>query len=396
MKKILIYGMLAFLGVSLSACHKHHDPSYDDVTPPEVAVAPNTLSGIVTDMQGNPIAGATVRLGSESATTGENGVYEFGNVTEGTYTLSASAKDMFEATGSLTVDKSATTRHYVWNATLARVNKTSFNVTVADGGQGQVESDALKGNDEGKVDISVNVPDNVVPEDTEISITPIYTEASASVRSAAEEETLLIGATLACSDPSLSLSQDIELTFALDSSIASSVTTKKYVNGRWVEAPHSVTDGNVVISTRDFTSYGIFLKVNVSTTLSTEKLVFAQSQWDNLYGRNDMNVEEASFSYKIGTQITSKATNKLEGLLIEHLARLFGTTVTEAQGSYPINVTLPVGTALTVEGAQERSDVTVSANSKSVTGTSYGTVNVRVTTYNRNHNGGGSSLPGQG
>lgn len=396
MKKILIYGMLAFLGVSLSACHKHHDPSYDDVTPPEVAVAPNTLSGIVTDMQGNPIAGATVRLGSESATTGENGVYEFGNVTEGTYTLSASAKDMFEATGSLTVAKSATTRHYVWNATLARVNKTSFNVTVADGGQGQVESDALKGNDEGKVDISVNVPDNVVPEDTEISITPIYTEASASVRSAAEEETLLIGATLACSDPSLSLSQDIELTFALDSSIASSVTTKKYVNGRWVEAPHSVTDGNVVISTRDFTSYGIFLKVNVSTTLSTEKLLFAQSEWDNLYGRTDMNVEEASFSYKLGTQITSKATNKLEGLLIEHLARLFGATVTEAQGSYPINVTLPVGTALTVEGAQERSDVTVSANSKSVTGTSYGTVNVRVTTYNRNHNGGGSSLPGQG
>lgn len=396
MKKILIYGMLAFLGVSLSACHKHHDPSYDDVTPPEVAIAPNTLSGIVTDMQGNPIAGATVRLGSESATTGEDGVYEFGNVTEGTYTLSASAKDMFEATGSLTVDKSATTRHYVWNATLARVNKTSFNVTVAGGGQGQVESDALKGNDDGKVDISVNVPDNVVPEDTEISITPIYTEASASVRSAAEEETLLIGATLACSNPSLTLSQDIELTFALDSSIASSVTTKKYVNGRWVEAPHSVTDGNVVISTRDFTSYGIFLKVNVSTTLSTEKLVFAQSQWDNLYGRNDMNVEEASFSYKIGTQITSKATNKLEGLLIEHLARLFGTTVTEAQGSYPINVTLPVGTALTVEGAQERSDVTVSANSKSVTGTSYGTVNVRVTTYNRNHNGGGSSLPGQG
>lgn len=396
MKKILIYGMLAFLGVSLSACHKHHDPSYDDVTPPEVAVAPNTLSGIVTDMQGNPIAGATVRLGSESATTGEDGVYEFGNVTEGTYTLSASAKDMFEATGSLTVDKSATTRHYVWNATLARVNKTSFNVTVADGGQGQVESDALKGNDEGKVDISVNVPDNVVPEDTEISITPIYTEASASVRSAAEEETLLIGATLACSDPSLSLSQDIELTFALDSSIASSVTTKKYVNGRWVEAPHSVTDGNVVISTRDFTSYGIFLKVNVSTTLSTEKLLFAQSEWDNLYGRTDMNVEEASFSYKLGTQITSKATNKLEGLLIEHLARLFGATVTETEGSYPINVTLPVGTALTVEGAQERSDVTVSANSKSVTGTSYGTVNVRVTTYNRNHNGGGSSLPGQG
>lgn len=396
MKKILIYGMLAFLGVSLSACHKHHDPSYDDVTPPEVAVAPNSLSGIVTDMQGNPIAGATVRLGSESATTGEDGVYEFGNVTEGTYTLSASAKDMFEATGSLTVDKSATTRHYVWNATLARVNKTSFNVTVADGGQGQVESDALKGNDEGKVDISVNVPDNVVPEDTEISITPIYTEASASVRSAAEEETLLIGATLACSDPSLSLSQDIELTFALDSSIASSVTTKKYVNGRWVEAPHSVTDGNVVISTRDFTSYGIFLKVNVSTTLSTEKLLFAQSEWDNLYGRTDMNVEEASFSYKLGTQITSKATNKLEGLLIEHLARLFGATVTETEGSYPINVTLPVGTALTVEGAQERSDVTVSANSKSVTGTSYGTVNVRVTTYNRNHNGGGSSLPGQG
>lgn len=393
MKKVLIFGVMSLLAMSFSAC-SDDDPNYDNVTPPAVPVAANTLSGVVTDMQGNGINGATVNLGSRTAQTNNDGIYTFDNVTEGTYVLSAAANGKVTVTGTLNVRKNNAAQNFVWNATLATVKTTNVNVTVTGGGEGAVESEALKDNDPGKVNIALSVPQNVVPENTNITITPIYTESSAAVSKAASE-TMLIGATVACSDAGMQLDQDFQLTFQLDQSVVSSVVTKKYVNGRWVDAPKSVVNGNVVISAREFTSYGIFLPVTVSTKVVTESLVFTQAEWNNLYGGNTMNVGDATFSYKVGTQITSRATNKLEGLLIEHLSRLFGATVTTVQGTYPINITLPIGTALKISGAQERTDITVSAVSKNVTGSSYGTTNVSVITYNRQHNGGSSAPVGQ-
>lgn len=388
MKKFLICGALALIGLSFTACHDD-DPDYNDVTPPEVVVAPNTLTGVVTNMQGDAVNGASVKLGTQTATTNSEGIYTFENVAEGTYEISASASGMVAVTAQITVNKSSVTQNLVWNATLAKENTKDVNVTVDGGGEGDVKSEALKNNEEGIVDISISIPKDVVPEDTRISITPIYT-ANSAVVSRADASTMLIGATLSCSDNNMTLSQDIDLKFVLDQSLANSVETKKYVNGQWVDAPSSIVDGNVVISAREFTSYGIFLSISVSTTETTEALVFSQAEWNNLYGSQEMNVANASFSYKVGTQVNARAANKLEGLLIEHLARLFGASLKTVQGTYPINVVLPIGTALQIAGAQTKTDITVSGNSRSVTGTSYGDTSVRVTTYNRNHNGGGS------
>lgn len=393
MKKIFIYGVMSLLTMSFSAC-SDDDPDYDNVTPPTVAVAPNTLTGVVTDMEGNAINGATVTLGSRTAQTNQDGVYAFDNVTEGTYDLSAAATGKITMTATLEVVKTTNAQTFVWNATLAAEKTTNVNVTVAGGGQGEVQSEALKDNDEGKVDIAVSVPQNVVPQNTNIFITPIYTAQSAAV-SKATSETMLIGATLTCSDSNLQLSQDIQLTFQLDESVASSVVTKKYVNNQWVNCPSSVVNGNVVISAREFTSYGIFLPVNVTTKVVSEPIVFAQSEWDNLHGSNTMTATDATYSYKIGTQIASHANNKLEGLLIEHLSRLYGSTLTNVQGLYPLNVNLPIGTALRISGTQARTDITVSANASAVNGSSYGTTDIRVVTYNRQHNGGSAGPIGQ-
>lgn len=388
MKKTVLFGAIALLGLSLTACKD--DPDYSHVTPPEVQAAPNTLSGLVSDMQGKPVSGATVTLGGLTATTNAEGIYLIDDVKAGNYTISAAANGMVSVEEAYSISESSSTQNLIWNATLAKVNTTEVNVTTTGGGEGNVQSEALENNAEGKVDIKVNVPSNTVPQDTKIMVSPIYTESSAAVTKAASN-TMLIGATLSCSNPNLTLSQDVNLTFALDSSLASNVETKKYVNGQWVAVESAEVNGNVVIKAREFTSYGIFLTVNVTERVSTEALVFQNDGlWNNLYGGGEMRVENATFDYKVGTEITSNGTNKLRGLLIEHLSRLYGANVKTVQGSYPLNVILPIGTALQIKGAQRKTEITVSARNTSVNGTSYGTTSVQVSTYNREHDGGGS------
>ncbi len=394
MKKILFFGVLSLVGLSFSACQHTHDYNYDNVTPPTVAVAANTLTGVITDIQGNPISGATVKVGSMTATTDNDGVYHFDNVPAGSYTITASAPGKVNVTTDLVVSNSGNTQKLIWNASLPKENTTEFNVTVNGGGHGEVESEALRFNDQGKVEINVQVANNNVPKDVKIYLTPIYTEAGAEL-SRAEEEAMLIGANLSCSDPNLKLSQDVAITFDLDNSVANVLTTKKYVNGHWVEVEHAVTDGNVVINDRDFTFYGLFLQVDIAKKVKTEAIVFEKSEWNNLYGAHEEYVDVANFNYKAGTEIISRASNKLEGLLIEYMARLFGCVVKTVPGTYPIETVLPVGTALSIKGAQEITDITITGNSRSVKGTAYGTTTVQVTTYNRNHNGGGSSPVGQ-
>ena len=104
-----------------------------------------------------------------------------------------------------------------------------------------------------------------------------------------------------------------------------------------------------------------------------------------------MNVGTANFTYKSGAEITTKGTGKLAAYLIEILTReLRGIQVKDITGKYPVNVTLPVGTKLTLEGTQKVNAISVTANNKSVTGKKYGDVTINTRTSNRTHNGGGN------
>ena len=78
----------------------------------------------------------------------------------------------------------------------------------------------------------------------------------------------------------------------------------------------------------------------------------------------------------------------LASYLIEIVARAAGAGVTTATGTYPINVTLPVGTAMNISGQQEVTTLTASALNRKVSGKQYGTVYVVTKTWNRNHTGG--------
>ena len=247
----------------------------------------------------------------------------------------------------------------------------------------------MKGNEEAKVEVKAEIAAGTVDTDVKVIISPLYREEDVVTRAAGE--TMLVGAALSCDKEGVSLKKAIELSFELDTELAGKVEVKQYKNGEWVKADSRVEDSHVVVAASEFASYGLFLGVEFSEKKSTEAVEFEQSKWDNLYGSKDMSVGEAAYTYKAGTEISTEGTvSKLTALLIEELAQRFGATATTLNGSYPINVTLPVGTMLEISGVQEEWSVSASALGKSASGTRYGNVTVAVVTSNRQHTGGGN------
>ena len=69
-----------------------------------------TVYGTVTDASsGNPIAGATIAIGSLSTTTAANGAYEIANIPTGTVSFSANATGYLTAAGSASLSAGSTT-----------------------------------------------------------------------------------------------------------------------------------------------------------------------------------------------------------------------------------------------------------------------------------------------
>lgn len=386
--------LIAGLTMGVAGC-SDDDPDYDHVTPPVVEVASNTLTGVITSLNGEGISGAKVSLGEgNSATTDANGVYLFKDVKAGTYQLKAEAEGKLSHTGTLTVADVKKTQNLVWNAALASDVKKEVSVSADAPSEGKVETETLKGNEEAKVEVKAEIAAGAVEADeageVKVVISPLYREEDVMARAArATDETMLVGAVLSCNKEGASLKKAIELGFELDSELAGKVEAKQYKNGEWVKVNSRIEDGRVIIAASEFASYGLFLGVEFSEKKSTEVVAFEQSKWDNLYGSKDMSVGEAAYIYKTGTEISTEGTSKLTALLVEKLAQRFGATAVTVSGSYPINVTLPVGTMLEISGVQEEWSVSASALGKSASGTRHGNVSIEVATSNREHTGGG-------
>lgn len=389
--------MLLIAGLTMGATGcSDDDPDYENVTPPVVEVASNTLTGVITSLNGEGVSGAKVLLGADnSATTDANGVYLFKDVKAGTYQVKAEAEGKLPYEGTLTVADEKKSQNLVWNAVLISDVKKEVTVSAEEASEGKVEAEHLKGNDEAKVEVKAKIAAGAVEADTEeevkVIISPLYKKEDVVARAArATDETMLVGASLSCNLEGVSLKKAIDLGFELDSELASKVEAKQYKNGEWVKVDSRIEDGRVIVVATEFASYGLFLGVEFSEQKSTEAVSFTQSKWDNLYGSKDMFVGEAAYTYKAGTEITTKGTSKLTALLVEKLAQRFGATVATVNGSYPINVTLPIGTMLEISGVQTKWSVSASAFGKSASGTRYGNVTVAVVTSNRQHTGGGN------
>ena len=374
MKKLMRTGACLLLVVSMTLCFagcKKDDPDYENVTPPVVAVA-HSISGRITSMSGEGLIATVTMGGSESKTTGEDGTFLFENVKSGTYTLKAEASGKLSKEVSVTVSGSEKSENRVWNVTLSNSGTEVF--AKEDGSaEAVVSSETIKGNEEGKVEINISAPVGAVPAGSLITITPTYSLEDAS------SLTKAVGSYLR---------EPLNLVYDVDPDVATALTAQKYVNGQWVDADYTVEGNKVTVIADSFTSYTLLLGAEVTSFSSSEAVSFGQDSWDNLYGSGDMSVSSASYAYKIGTEIESFGTNRVTAYLVEILARIAGASVTTATGNYPINVILPVGTALTISGQQEVKALSVSALGRSVSGRQYGSVAIVTRTYNREHTGG--------
>ena len=381
--------LVACLAMGMASC-SDDDPDYSNVTPPTVAVT-HSISGRVTGVDGEGIL-ATVSMGGTSVTTKADGTFVFENVAAGTYTLKAEADGKESKETSVTVSD-GDSNNPVWNVALSNKG-TAINVKPDGSASGVVTSETLKGNEEGEIEMTLTAPANAVKEGTQIIVTPIYStdEAEQAVsRSAGTKavgSTLLIGTRVSCSDTSAELNGTVTLEYDVDPEMAETITAQKYVNGTWVDAEYTVDGGKVTVVADQFASYSLWCNAIIISSKTSEAVSFSPDSWDNLYGSGDVAVSSSSYSYKIGTDISSSGTNKITAYLIEIVARAAGAGVTEATGTYPINVTLPVGTAMNISGRQEVTTLTASALGRSVSGKQYGTVSVITRTWNRQHTGG--------
>lgn len=381
--------LVAGLVMGMASC-SDDDPDYSNVTPPMVAVT-HSISGRVTGVDGESLS-ATVSMNGTSATTKADGTFVFENVAAGTYTLKAEADGKESKETSVTVSD-GDSNNPVWNVALSNKG-TAINVEPDGSASGVVTSETLKGNEEGEIEMTLTAPANAVKEGTQIIVTPIYStdEAEqAAFRSAdtkAVGSTLLIGTRVSCSDTSAELNGTVTLEYDVDPEMAETITAQKYVNGTWVDAEYTVDGGKVTVVADQFASYSLWCNAIIISSKTSEAVSFSPDSWDNLYGSGDVAVSSSSYSYKIGTDISSSGTNKITAYLIEIVARAAGAGVTEATGTYPINVTLPVGTAMNISGRQEVTTLTASALGRSVSGKQYGTVSVITRTWNRQHTGG--------
>lgn len=392
MKKFMNFGVMTLLGLTLTfgaASCSDDDPDYSNVTPPTVKLAEANISGMVTTRSGQPIAGAkvTAKMGSntQTATTDANGEYKLEGLQNGTYTMEASANGKQTTTGSVTVAKGETG---VWSTRLTN-EATTVSVSQTESTTVEVVTETLENNEEAQVTTVTNIPAAAVEEGAEIIVTPVYSTDFVTTKAATTKDFMLMGIDIACSNPDAVLKEPIELTFNLANEVAEQIKAMKYANGSWADAAAKVEDGKVVFTVDAFTTYSLFINATMNETTSTEAISFAQAEYDNLYGASEMTVGTATYTYKQGSEISAYGDNLMGAYLAEILGQqISGSTVKTVNGSYAINVTLPIGTALTLSGKQAVTTTSISNGSVTVSGKSYGKVSINATSYNRQHNGG--------
>ncbi len=380
-------GTMLFLlaGLMMGAASCSDDDPNENVVPPTVVVTHN-ISGRITAISGEGIT-ATVSLDGTSKSTAADGTFVFEGVTTGSHAIKAEASGKVAKEATISVDE-ADNMNPVWNVSLSNEGVT---ITVKEDGSatGEAASETMQGNEEAEIDMTLTAPAEAVPAGTQIIATPTYTADEAAATKAGAS-LFLIGTSVRCSDASVKLQKPITLEYDVDPEMAKIVTAKKYVDNKWVEVTeYKVSNGKVAVTADEFTSYALVFDANLSSSASSEAISFTTDTWDNLYGSNSVSVTSATYSYKLGTEI-SPAKDKFSAYLVEIIARTAGAGTATVTGSYPLNVTLPVGTAMSISGQQAVTTITASASGYSASGKQYGGVSVYTNTWNRQHTGGGS------
>lgn len=402
--------LAGLVSVNLVSC-SDSDPNNQDIVPPTVAVAPNTVSGVVAAKSGEVISGATVTLDSLTTTTDANGLFRFAAVPAGKHRIAANAPGKVTVEETIVVEAKKNMAHnLMWNALLPNEVSSQKNVNLEASKTEEVvleafDTETLKGNEVASVEVSAVIPaaslefdadadQNLKPEDVEISLEPLYHEddivSLAALRAQSVAPTLLTGALLTCSRAHIEPKSPIAIYFDVEDDVLANVVPMMMQNGVWVAVDYRKENGKMVVLAPDFTAYGLFASVKKNTVKDYQDLMFNRYMWDNVYGIKEMKVKDVAYSYLVGADVTASGKSQLSGLLKEALATQYGAVKKEMKTVYPLQVTLPVGTKLEIQGKQivESVMAAVENSNASATASSYGEVQVEVKTSSRTHNGG--------
>ncbi len=392
MNKIFRIAAIAIGVVMCWSCCLDMDYDYNHVTPPTVVLDSPSVVGFITDKAGAPIAGATVKVGNLTATTDAAGYYVIENVTPGNYPVIITATGYIDHEGKVVV--ASPNGEFVickYSTTLSSIsNYETLNIIAGGPDTGTVSTEHLKSNSLAGIKIDAAVTKGTVPGNVDIKMIPIYDESEAVVvtKASSNDYRLLVGIALVCDNSSLTFAQPIIIEMHCDVPLTQHIKVKHLKGGVWVDIPYSANAGLVKIEATELGSYALFLPFIMKENPRQEALTFTPDVWDNLYGNGAITAESVSFNYFAGTRINSTATDVLSALLIEKIAYYYGAQYQQQEGVYPLNVRLPLGSRLTVSGAQNVTDVIATYSNWSVNGTYFGDTMIYAKTTNRQHNGG--------
>lgn len=373
LKNAMMLSIVAGLTWVMPAC-SDDDPDYENVTPPVIEVAAPVLAGVVTTNGGEPVSGATITLtgaGNFSAKTDANGAYSIADLKAGTYTVKAEAegKTALEGSITLTAGQAAT-----WSALLPIEMKQEVVVKKEEAATLTVTVPAVAETTSKAPEVKVEVPANTFDKDVTLSLT-FNNITSAGARAA--KSLSLVTMTLGASDATVVFLKPVNFTIPV-ASAPSSVT----LNGTALDT--SYTGGNLTIAVTGLGTICLNYNITTSESTKTQELTFTPSSWDNLYGSSDMNATTASYTLQVGGTVSGSNTMLNNVLALD--MRVAG--VQSVTATYPLNVTVPVGTRISIGGTQTVRTVTYTCDSQTSTVTIYGDVKITTASANRQHNGG--------
>ena len=281
LKKGAFMLLVASLVMGVTSC-KDDDPDFENVTPPEVEVAPAQISGVVTSMDGTAVSGATVKAaisGKEvSATTASDGTYVLEDVAVGTYAMEVSADGKLTDAGEVKVSKDG--EHVVYNAMLASDVKVEITVSATEEVSDQIKTEVPEENKDAEVTTTATIPAAAIEDaEAKIILSPVYTEKAVAKSKAvtrAAQATMLMGTQVSCSKEGVVLKKPISLSFDMGADVAEVITVRKNVNGQWSDASFTVDGDNVIVEADGFGTYSVFADVDVTESSSSEAISFSQ------------------------------------------------------------------------------------------------------------------------
>ena len=385
MKWGAVWLLMGTLALGTTGCGDD-DPSYDNVTPPTV-VAKYTINGRVLAVNGEGLVAKVTLDGSTTIETAADGSFTM-KVEAGTHTLKAEAEGKLAKEKTVEVTASENGEAVAWNVVLTNAGQA---VTVAADGSatGKTNTETLKGNEQASIEVDLTAAEGSLPAGSTITMTSFYSFNTKFETKAGAERQMLAGVNLSSSDAT-ELSKPVAIDLNVGAEMAEMVQAYKQVDGEWVSMPCAVDGDKVRLEADALTSYALSFDAEISSSLSKETIELDSKLWDNLSGSGDLQVSDVGYSYKHGLDLKAGA-NRMQAYLVELLGQHVGSSsVGSWKGSYDLDVTLPVGTGMNMSASQAVLDYTATAGSYSASAKYYGNVTFNVTTYNRQHTGGGS------